>query len=107
MMLTEQDIQEIVDRVVEVAAPEKIILFGSYATGTATEDSDVDLLVIKESGLPRHKRAVPINKALYGKRKPVDVAVYTSAEISEWQAVPQAFVSTALKQGRVMYENPA
>ncbi|MEI8079402.1 MAG: nucleotidyltransferase domain-containing protein [bacterium] len=106
-MLTPADIQAMADLIAVRFQPEKIILFGSYATGTATADSDVDLLVVKDSVLPRHQRSAPIYKALFGTGNAVDIMVYTPGEIEEWRDVPQAFVSTALNQGRVLYENQA
>lgn len=106
-MVTEREIQEMADLIVARFQPEKIILFGSYADGTASADSDVDLLIVKESELPRHKRSVPIYKMLYGVACPVDVVVFTPAEVRDWQNVPEAFVSTAVRQGRTLYERPA
>ena len=48
-MITEAQIQAVVQRIVEGYAPDRIILFGSYAYGTPTEDSDLDLLIIKQN----------------------------------------------------------
>lgn len=102
-------IQEIIRRVVGAVRPEKIILFGSRARGDHRPDSDIDLLVIQKSNLPRHRRAVPIYEALNG--LPVDVdletIVYTPAEVEEWSEVRQAFVTTALREGKVLYESAA
>ncbi len=49
-------INEIVNKIAEKFSPLKVILFGSYAYGNPTKDSDIDLLTIKESSLPRHYR---------------------------------------------------
>ena len=54
--ITEELIREIKDRIVSAVHPEKIIIFGSYAYGTPTKDSDLDLLVIMPSDEPMHKR---------------------------------------------------
>lgn len=62
----EKLLETIVQRILEVAQPEKIILFGSYARGDATEDSDIDILIIQPSDLPRYKRSTPIRLALRG-----------------------------------------
>lgn len=69
--------------------------------------SDLDLLVVAESDKPRHKRAVPLYLALSDILLPMDILVYTADEIKDWQAVPQAFVTTALREGKVLYEKPA
>jgi predicted nucleotidyltransferase len=68
--LTPLFLQEIVRRIVEAVDPVKIILFGSYAYGIPHKDSDVDILVIMETGSPRHKRPVAINRALFGAGDP-------------------------------------
>ena len=49
MMVLQSDIQVLVNEIVEGYQPEKIYLFGSYANGTATDDSDIDLFVVKNT----------------------------------------------------------
>ena len=95
--------------VVRAARPDKILLFGSRARGDHRPDSDIDLLVIKKSRLPRPQRAIPIYSALARLELPVDaeVMVYTPAEAAEWSEVRQAFVTTALREGKVLYEKNA
>ena len=51
-MITEAQIQAVVARIVEGYRPDRIILFGSYAYGTPTEDSDLDLLILKSGVQP-------------------------------------------------------
>lgn len=98
-------IKEIVRRIVEAVDPEKIILFGSHAYGTPTQESDLDILVVvKESDLPRYKRSAPIYLALGGILIPKDILVYTEKEIEEWSEVPRAFITTIIKKGKVVYE---
>lgn len=97
-------IEEIVNRVLQSVQPEKIILFGSHAYGQPHADSDLDILIIVNSDLPRYKRAVPIYKALAGLLIPKDILVYTPEEVDAWAEVPQAFVTTVLKKGKVIYE---
>lgn len=100
-------VHEIVARIVAAARPERIVLFGSRARGQHRPDSDIDLLVIQKSNLPRHRRSIPIYQALIGLPVEVDweIIVYTPAEVHEWSQVPQAFVTTALREGKVLYEN--
>ena len=108
-MLTQQQIQDLIERIAQhyKPEPEKIILFGSYAAGTANESSDLDLLVVvKESAQPRHKRAKAIRKLLWGiLDAPKDILVYTQAEIDEWQQVKEAFITTVTNTGKIVYEN--
>ena len=98
-------ISDIVRRIVETAQPEKIILFGSRARGDARPDSDIDLLVIQESTEPGYRRDAALYLALAGLNAPVDVLTYTPEEIRDWSAVPQAFITTAIREGKVVYEN--
>lgn len=102
-------IQKIIHSVVAATRPEKIVLFGSRARGDHRPDSDIDLLIIKDSPLPRPQRAIPVYSALARLRLPVDaeVMVYTPAEAAEWSGVRQAFVTTALREGKVLYEKKA
>ena len=97
-------INDIVRRIVETAQPDKVILFGSRARGDARPNSDFDLLVIKESSEPGYKRDAPLYVALAGLNAEVDVLVYTPEEVAEWAQVPQAFVTTATREGKIVYE---
>jgi uncharacterized protein len=104
--LDERLVAEIVRRIVRAADPERIVLFGSRARGDFRPESDIDLLVIQESALPRHRRAVPIYAALADIPVEVDteVVVYTPREVEEWRGANAAFVTTALREGKVLYE---
>ncbi len=102
--VNEDLINDITRRIVNAVDPEKIILFGSYAYGKPSENSDLDILVIMRSKLPRYKRSVPIYKALAGILIPKDIIVYTSQEVDEWSDVPQAFITTAVNRGKIIYE---
>ena len=85
---------------------EKIILFGSYAYGEPKKGSDIDLLVVvKKSDLPRFKRAWEVRTLLRGKiRFPKDILVYTEEEINDWKNVPEAFITTIIGKGKILYE---
>lgn len=106
-MVVQKEIEGIIKRIASSYKPEKIILFGSYAYGTPTEDSDMDLLVvIKKSKQPKHQRAREIRKHLWGITDiPKDILVYTREEIDEWKEVEEAFITSVMKKGRVLYEN--
>jgi uncharacterized protein len=99
-----QQIAQIVDRIVAAAQPDKVILFGSRARGEARPNSDFDVLVIKESDEPRYRRSVPLYVALADLPVEVEVIVYTPEEVEDWSQVPQAFVTTAVREGTTIYE---
>jgi predicted nucleotidyltransferase len=102
--LNDNLISDIVRRIVETAQPDKIILFGSQARGDARPDSDIDLLVIQESTEPGYRRDAALYLALAGLNAPVDVMTYTPEEVSDWSEVPLAFITTAVREGKVVYE---
>ena len=103
--LTAGLLQEIVRRIRATAEPEKIILFGSQARGEGKKDSDLDLLIVMDSDLPRYRRAVPFYQALTGLGWAKDIVVYTPAEVAEWQTASCSLVATVLREGQVLYEN--
>ena len=102
--VNETVLQEVIRRIVAAVKPERIILFGSYASGTPHRHSDLDILVVMDSASPRYQRAVPIYQALAGLLIPKDVLVYTPEEIEAWSEVPGAFITGIMAQGRILYE---
>lgn len=103
-MIETDKISEIVNKIVSGYNPEKIILFGSYATGNPNEDSDLDLFVIKDTDLPRPKRVVQVRKMIYGSMIPIDLIVYTPKEIDESKDNKFGFVHEVLNTGKILYE---
>jgi uncharacterized protein len=102
--------EEIVLCILKVKRPVAVVLFGSEARESAGSHSDLDILIIEhENGLPRHQRAVDYRAALMDLSRltgrDIDLLVYTKQEIDEWTNVPNAFVTTALREGKVLYEN--
>jgi len=98
-------VEEIVRRIVETVHPEKIILFGSLARGDARPESDLDLLVIAHSQEPRYRRSAPLYGILSDILIPMDILVYSPEEVEEWSGVRRAFITTAIREGKVIYEN--
>ena len=96
---------KIVNRIVDTVHPEKIVLFGSHARGAQKQGSDIDLLVIAHSTEPRYRRSMPLYGALSDIMVSMDILVYSPEEIQEWSQVRQAFVTTAIREGKVLYEN--
>jgi predicted nucleotidyltransferase len=101
--ISEPLLQTIVQRILAAGQP-KIVLFGSRARGQAGRDSDYDLLIIENSSLPRYRRAASYHRALKDLGTSKDIVVWTSREVEEWQNVSNAFITTALREGAVLYE---
>ena len=99
----EQEIRRVAEHIGRQADAERVVLFGSYARGEATEHSDVDLLVIAPSDLPRFKRSRALYKLLRPYPFGMDLLVYTPDEIEKGQQSPLSFVSTALREGKTVY----
>ncbi|MBC7225858.1 MAG: nucleotidyltransferase domain-containing protein [Thermoflexales bacterium] len=99
-----QAFRALVQRLVKALHPEKIILFGSYARGTATTDSDVDLLVVMETGDPPVERYLKVSRLLRPRPFPVDILVKTPEEIQQALAKGDFFIREILQHGLVLYE---
>jgi predicted nucleotidyltransferase len=102
-LITKDQINQIVATIVKSVHPDKVILFGSYANGNPGEDSDLDLLVIKDMPQKRIQRGREIRKYLRGAGIPIDLLVYTPREIEEWQETKAAFITQIIDQGQVLY----
>jgi predicted nucleotidyltransferase len=102
--VTDQLLVEVVRRILTIGSPIKIVLFGSHAKGTARPDSDLDLLIIEESDLPRYRRSGRYRRVLCGVFPAKDIVVWTPQEVEEWKGVPNAFISTVLAEGKLLYE---
>lgn len=104
VVVDETVLQEMVRRLVEAIDPDCIILFGSRARGDARPDSDVDLLVIKDSNEPPHRRVLPPYRALGDILAPTDVLWRTPGEVEDWARVGSFVTTRAMREGRLLYE---
>ncbi len=89
--------------VAEKFHPEKIVLFGSYANGQPTEDSDVDLLVVMNHKGKSSKQALEIRRAVR-RSFPLDLIVKTPLETQTRLKRHDVFITSALTEGRTLYE---
>ena len=95
---------EIIRRILEIAAPDKIILFGSGVRGTMGPHSDLDLLVIKEGSYQARKIAGEIYMRLRGIPQAVDVIVVTPQQVEQFGGSPYRVIYPALHEGKVVYD---
>lgn len=101
--LSKKTLQEIIRRIVEVAKPEKILLFGSAVRGEMGPNSDVDLLVIKSGKFHRGRLTEEIYMSLFGVGQAVDVVVVTPEDIERYRDCFALVIYPALREGKVVY----
>jgi len=97
------DIQEIVERIVDVAQPERIVLFGSVARHAEGPHSDVDLLVVKAGPYHHGQLLKSIYRRLHGVRRAVDVILATPEQVEQYKNTHCLVFAPALKEGREVY----
>ena len=103
MPITIKDINKISKKISVSYNPEKIILFGSFAWGKPTKDSDVDLFIVKNTKQNRYARQLKVRRLIQGEL-PVDILVYTPKEIDERLKLEDFFINDILNKGKVIYE---
>lgn len=105
--VVEQKLKEITDKIVREYQPEKIILFGSWAWGEPGRDSDVDLLVVKNSSQPRLERERELSALLFPRGIAFDLLVYTPEELDKSiNENRNLFIEDILRNGKVLYAKP-
>lgn len=100
----QKEVKRITKIIKEKYKPEKIILFGSAATDKITEDSDIDLTIIKKTKKPRLERMRKVSHFLLDRKLPLDILVYTPEEFKERLEMGDFFVEEILEEGKVLYE---
>jgi predicted nucleotidyltransferase len=96
-------LREIIRRIVDVAGPERIILFGSAARDEMGPHSDIDLLVIKDGRFHRGRLTEKIYMNLFGAGRAVDVVVVRSEDVERYKNSPALVICSALAEGKVVY----
>jgi predicted nucleotidyltransferase len=99
-------IQDIVRKVVADYSPQRVILFGSYAYGEPDENSDIDLLIIKDTDERPIDRWMEVKRLLRDRNRTVSVSplVYTPHEVEERLAIKDFFLEEVLSRGQVLYD---
>jgi predicted nucleotidyltransferase len=93
-----------VDRIVQRFGPERVVLFGSHARGTADWESDVDLLVVLRDVGDKRRTTIEIRRALGDLPISKDIVVTTPAEIADRGELVGSVLRPALREGKVLYE---
>jgi len=101
----ERALTQLVEKIIEVAAPEKIVLFGSRAYGKPRGNSDVDLLIVAEMN-EAHKRAAFRIRAALSWNKGLDILVRSPREVRERIIQKDPFFMEIIQRGKTLYEKP-
>lgn len=102
-MVAFNEIETVARKIAEKTEAKAVVLFGSYARGQAGKDSDVDLLVIAESDLPRHKRSRQLHLMFKPYPFAMDILVYTPKEVEQERQFELSFISRVLREGKRLY----
>jgi len=97
-------LKEVTRRIVAVAQPKRVVLFGSAARGSMEKDSDFDMLVVVGSSVHRREMSQKIYRGLHGFGISVDVIVATEDDLKKYGAKPGTILKPALEEGRLLYE---
>jgi predicted nucleotidyltransferase len=104
--VTDELLRKVTERIVDALAPERVILFGSYAYGEPTPDSDVDLLIVMETPERSSRRRQAVSRLFRERPFPMDIIVRTPTEMEQALARVDSFIREVLTNGKVLYERP-
>jgi len=97
-------IKPLVSKIVDEYNPEKVYLFGSYAWGNPTVDSDIDLFIVKNTTESQRGRSRKLRNLLFGSGVPFDLFIYTPDEIKKRLNMGDFFINNIIEKGEVLYE---
>lgn len=103
MAVSDEQLTELVKRIVDTVDPLRVILFGSTARGQARSDSDLDVLVVVPDGAHRRRTAQKIYRGLLGFGIPVDVVVATHSDLQMYSDSPGLIYKEAIREGVELY----
>jgi len=98
-------IEDILQKIVAGYSPQKVILFGSHAYGQPDENSDIDLLIIKETKKRPIERWMEVKRLVRDRNRTVSISplVYTPRELEERLVIKDFFIEEVLEKGKVLY----
>ena len=102
--VTDELLRKVTERIVDALTPEQVILFGSYAYGKPTPDSDVDLLVVMDTPERSSRRRQAVSRLFRERPFPMDIVVRTPTEMKQALARVDPFIRDILRNGKVLYE---
>lgn len=104
-----ETLSEVVEKLKREYKPQKIILFGSYAYGNPGEDSDLDLLILKNTKKRRVDRFVRVKRIIYdpNRKVPISPLILTPKELADRLRMGDDFIKEIIRKGVVLYEGRA
>ena len=102
--VTRAALRKVGEKIAELPGVEKVILFGSYALGNPTPDSDVDLLVIWNTRRPLLDCRMKISMMFQDRTFPMDIVVRTPRQVRESMAGFDPFIQEVHSTGKILYE---
>ena len=103
MQPTPEQLNELVQRIVTIAHPLRIILFGSAARGEMGADSDIDVLVVMPDGTHRRHMAEMLHRQFFGIPYGIDVVVATPSDLKKYRQSIGMIYRTILEEGHELY----
>ena len=104
-LVTPEKVNAVIRRLIEIAHPKKIILFGSYARGDITEDSDLDVLIVAGDEVKNtRKESVRLRSAIKEIEMPMDILVVRESTFQKLGDTPGLIYEEARRTGRLVYE---
>jgi uncharacterized protein len=105
--VTPEKVEAVVQRLIAVARPRKIILFGSYVRGQVNRDSDLDVLVVTEDRVANPRaESVRLRDAVDDIDMPMDILVVPESQFNALRDTPGLIYRDACEQGKLAYEQP-
>jgi uncharacterized protein len=104
-VISEETIDGVISAIGLAFRPYKILLFGSYANGQPTPDSDLDLMVVMDTDRPRNKRSTPIRLLFRPMPCSMDILVVTPEEVDHWNGTVNHIITEVFQTGKVLYDS--
>jgi hypothetical protein len=101
--LFKKEAKRSVEKIKALYKPEKIFVFGSYASGKLTADSDLDFFIIKKTTKSRRERQRDVSRILIDRQVPIDILVFTPAETERRRKIGDPFILDILNSGKLVY----
>jgi uncharacterized protein len=103
--VTEEKVNKVIETLLTVGQPKKLIIFGSWASGKADDDSDLDVLVVVSDDVPNTlKESVRLRSALKGLIMAIDIVVVRESDFEDLKDSPGLIYREALQNGKLIYE---